>query len=136
MQINLDETSSYALSGEPVGYVLVSTSKNAYDGLFSINCCFSGCRRGCRGRGHGIVNGPLECLTRDLSCCSLGKQTLEVFPEIGQFSPVSALFNRLSLGLITSHQLSRKLDYQLRSGKQLQSGKYRKEEPHGIIIRH
>lgn len=30
MQINLDETSSYALSGEPVGYVLVSTSKNVY----------------------------------------------------------------------------------------------------------
>lgn len=30
MQIHLDETSSYALSGEPLGYVLMSTSKNAY----------------------------------------------------------------------------------------------------------
>lgn len=37
MQMNLDETSSYALSGEPVGYVLVSTSKKC---VYFMMACF------------------------------------------------------------------------------------------------
>lgn len=42
--MNLDETSSYALSGEPVGYVLVSTSKNVYFMMVPSIALFLGAR--------------------------------------------------------------------------------------------